>query len=433
MKKFTALVIVLLMTVGMCACEMPAGLEDLNLPPLPNIEELEAQEAEPTEEPTPEPEETPAPVLENQVLISTKRILTRDYDPAENEKLILTFSYDTPFVYIEGRDEAAAKINEYIAMLDETYYTGNDYGGGTAVGYNLMLEMAQDNYSYIVNSGAEGINYEFAASRSSGVERADSKVISLLFNDYVYSGGAHGEYGDTGYVFDAETGELLTLDRLSSDYDAFADYVVQYISELAENDESYAEGVSLEYTQAESYSDVLSPLLRDGSWYLDSDGLVIFSDLYELAPYAAGIAKFMIPYEQLRGLMDDKWFPVEYTGECDFSVVSAENVTDGTVVTVDRVTVDNDGEHFYLVADGNAYNVSIKSVEYSNGFYEIAQHWYCSFMQDSAVQIDTAVPEGMPNLMISYSDASGNYNLLITQSGEDGSIILADDSIEAVG
>ena len=42
-------------------------------------------------------------------------------------------------------------------------------------------------------------------------------MLTLLYNDYNDLGGAHGSYGYTGYSLDTQTGELLTLDKLSSD------------------------------------------------------------------------------------------------------------------------------------------------------------------------------------------------------------------------
>ena len=46
-------------------------------------------------------------------------------------------------------------------------------------------------------------------------ERGDTQVLTLLYNDYSDLGGAHGSYGYTGYSFDTQTGELLTLDKPS--------------------------------------------------------------------------------------------------------------------------------------------------------------------------------------------------------------------------
>jgi len=93
-----------------------------------------------------------------------------------------------------------------------------------------------------------------------------------------------------------------------------------------------------------------------------------------------------------------------------------------------------DGEQtLYLIANGKAHDVRLTSVEYSGAFYETAQLWSCSVMEKCAVQVSTWIPDGMPNLKLSYRTADGLQNLYLTQSGEDGSLILMDDSIEAIG
>jgi len=113
--------------------------------------------------------------------------------------------------------------------------------------------------------------------------------------------------------------------------------------------------------------------------------------------------------------------------------VAAENMTEGNTEIVDMVKLGEDGTTLYLLVNGTARDVRLTQVAYSGVFYETAQLWSRSIMHDCAVQISTVIPEGMPNLKISYRAADGLKHLYLTESGEDGSLILADDSIEAVG
>ena len=103
---------------------------------------------------------------------------------------------------------------------------------------------------------------------------------------------------------------------------------------------------------------------------------------------------------------------------------------------IDKVTVSEDGAEFRLFAKGTAYNVTIDSVAYINdGFYQTDSHWYCSYLSNTGVQIKTAIPEGMPDLMVRCVDAEGQaHSYLVTQSGEDGSILLLqEEHVDAVG
>ena len=95
--------------------------------------------------------------------------------------------------------------------------------------------------------------------------------------------------------------------------------------------------------------------------------------------------------------------------------------------------VSEDGQTVYFVADGRANDVRISRVDYLDGFYDTERLWYCSVMEDCALQIVTDIPEGMPELKLSYRDAAGEHELYLSQSGVDGSFIFVDGSIEAVG
>lgn len=428
MKKIMALILVLALAATMCACDELEKLQQVELPPLPT--------AEPSPEPetTPEPEETPEPSPEpaelgNRVIISIKNKTEIHNAPDNEAQRLLTFSYDTPQVHIEGNDAAAALINDHIALLDELYYTGTGVGDGV----NALLEMALDNYSYSAETGAE-VGLEFSSDRSVSVFRADSSAVSLVFTTMTYTGGAHGNYFDVGYVYDAQTGELLTLDKLTSDFDGFSDFVLEYMLTLAKEDETYA---SLDLI--EDLRSALAMLIREGSWYFDENGMVFFSDVYELASYAEGIIRFTIPYAELENVLDEKWLPNQRPdGEGNFDVSLQSDVSSGSVEIIDKMTADSEGLELCLKAVGTVYDVSISSVEYadySHKFFETANHWACSYMDDCAIQLVTLIPEGMPDLMISYTTADGlRHHSLISQSGVDGSIILIDaESVEAIG
>ena len=67
---------------------------------------------------------------DGQIIIAVENTQKQAYDPQDGTQLIPTFSYETPKIEILGRADAEKAINEYVAMLDETYVTGEDYGDG---------------------------------------------------------------------------------------------------------------------------------------------------------------------------------------------------------------------------------------------------------------------------------------------------------------
>ena len=428
MKKIFSLLLAGVMIIGLAGCEQ---LSNVELPPLPTVTP-ETAEQSPSPSPTVEPTEEPVQETAGTVTVNVKRTVQQDYDPQNGTELILSFSYDTPVVYIEGGEETAAAVNERIALMDEAYYTGNEYDGMQGTGYNNMLTMAEDNYRYVVETGAEGVPMELASDRSVSVPRIDSQVLTLLYNDYMYTGGAHGSYGYEGYCFDLSDGHLLTLEELSSDYEALSAFLVDYMVQMVESDEELAQRIDISLLpEGSGYAEILSPLLREGSWYFSSDGLVIFPDLYEISSYAAGIVEFVIPYDALTGYVDEKWIPVPVEGSGSIELIKAEDMVDGSTPIIDKLVVDQEGAEFYLVARGSISNVAVTEGDYADKFYPSSTLWSCSSMTEEALQTLCTLPEGMPEIQISYRDAEGQHQFYLS-IGEDGAPVLT-DTVEAVG
>ena len=367
----------------------------------------------------------------SRVIVTFQSYSEKVKDPATGEIDILNFAYVTPVVYLEGRDLAAARINEYMAMLDESFYTGNDYGAGTVGGFNYMLEIAEDNFTYIWENRLISATLEYSATRDVRVERADDKLLNLVFEYYEFTGGAHGSYTDRASVFDTTSGETLTLDKLTDDYDALVSFLVDKMLEQTENDERIAPDYIAEADRPEAFRS----LLGEGTWYFDNEGLVIFSNPYEIGPYAAGIIDFHVPYAELAGRIDKKWLPDERNESGIFSIYPLEE-KDENVVLLDRVVLDDNARELCLLAEGTVYDVALASVGYvGDGQFNLGMPvWHCSYMNDCALQLAIMIPDATPNLMLRYRTANGEmHNLLITESGEDGHPMLVDGTLAGEG
>ena len=441
MKRVLICLLAVLMLAQLCACGRLDRLKNVELPPPPQITERPTSETAPAEEQLAPaentPESTPAAqtddaALRQNVIVNFKKTEMLEYDPAEGEQLILTFSYVTPHVSIPGREAASAAINEYIARLDETYYTGNDYGDGSSDGYYGMLEQAEDNFTYVRETGAE-FPLEFACERGADVYRADGRVLSLSFNTYSYAGGAHGFYVTRSYVFDTETGEIVSFNSLSQDMAALRSHLLQRMKELVETDEYYHDAIG-SYVAAEDLEKSLAALLRDGSWYLTNDALVIFSDLYEISSYAAGIQSFRFPFEEIGSLLDSRWVASAKEGIGAFTIQDTGSVENGSVPILDMLSVDDGAAQICLRSGARAYDVRISRTGYAEeaGWFYLGETlWYCSCMENSGVQLAASIPDGYPNLALSYIGEGGElHRALISQSGENGSFILMEEGVK---
>lgn len=437
MKRILSFVLILL-CLSFCGCAAVDKIADVELPPVP------------TSQPAGEDNENGEVQINSNtetqhqhIIVNFDKTELQAYDPQQGEELILSFSYETPYIHIPANPAAEESINEYIAMLNESYYTGDDYGvtydSGCAPGYINMLTMAEDNYNYIMNStenlDSGYVSFELANHRSLSVQRCDERILSLRYYDYVNLGGVHGSYAYRAYNFDTQSGELITLEELSDDSEAFKAFLKAYMIESVDKDPELQQRMMgfVDVEGMPGVEEALSALVREGSWYFDDKGMLIVSDLYELGSYAAGTMEFYIPYNALKSYLKAEYIPVPVEQNASFAVVPVETMSESSKEIIDMLRLSDDGQAVYLVSEGEAYDVRLARVDYSDRFYETEQLWQCSSMDNCALQLITLIPEGMPELKISYKDAAGEHTLYLSQSGVDGSLILVDDGIEAVG
>ena len=449
MKKMLALLLALLMAFAVSGCA--ENLPTIEVPPLPEVTPTpqptlqvenptaEGTQADPTESPEDgtvgEPLSEEPPV---QIFVSNANQTRYDYDPEEGTELILSFSYDMPRVHSEDFAESCERINEALATVEELFYTGDSYEqNGRYMGYSALLEAAEDNYTYVRENADSELPLEFSDALTARVNRVDDKVLSVVYSQTVYMGGAHGSYGAEALNFDMATGERLSLDRLSSDFDAFADFLTQRMLTMIEEDVDgeYSGRVMEEYLYDQTLEEAIRGLLREGSWYFDNEGLVIFSNLEELGPYAAGMVYFRIPYADLADKIDSQWlFPGQRQGKGKLSVCELSELEGKETEIVDKLDVSEEGVALCLVVEGRIYDITISRVYYVDRFYESAQLWCASALSDCALQLEVVIPEGLPDLLIRYTTADGEqHGKLLSQSGLDGSFMLVDDDIQAVG
>lgn len=424
MKKTVSVILAVLMVTALSGCDRLDRLRDIELPEFPDTNAIEQPAETKAPEAVAETENEKEPAVK--IIARITKTEELHYDPADGSTLILDFSYETPFIDITGRDNAARVINEYIAMLDETYYTGNDYGDGSSSGLNMMLELATDNYTYAYETGAD-INLEMNSNRTVSVERADDTLLSLLYYTSAYTGDAHNSNSYRAYTFSTVNGALIKFDDLSTKPEKLREAVLSSVkAELDGNGET-----------ADISDDMLSGLFKNGFWYLSRGGVVVLPDFNEATDFAGEKKIIEIAYSELEGLIDEKYLPAQYEATGELSVITQSDFRDGSMEVVDKIIIGEHGTELFIAATGPVYDVRISVVsytDYSGKFYETQHLWNCSCMNDCALQLETEIPDGMPNLMISYYTADGQrVNRLLTQSDRDGSLILVDDNIAAVG
>lgn len=288
---------------------------------------------------------------------------TRDEIKADDGTVLLENSTSMPVVAIEGADDIAAKIN---ADIETHYNLSSD---------EETLEMAKSDYEASQADEDGGWFHGYAQSVTANVTRMDDKVLSLEITAYSDTGGAHGNYGVIGKNYDIKTGELISLEDLTGDYDAFHAAALDYIVNLTETP-TYQEKLF-----GPSKDDLDSALFEWGKWVFTQSGISFMSDPYVLGPYAAGEIYFRIPYEKAYDLglkeayrydgnfMEERY----YTSHYDTNTM--ETVIDGTPEY--SFDLNGDGTEEGIAFYGQIYSTesSDKSESEKYGLYIDGTNW----------------------------------------------------------
>lgn len=112
------------------------------------------------------------------------------------------------------------------------------------------------------------------------------EILSIKFNYYQYTGGAHRNPYSLSYNIDLATGENLKLiDFLEKNNLTPAEVEAFIKSEIKKDSDNYFQG---------DYG--FQSLEEDQYYYLEDGELVIYFQPYAVAPYSTGMPEFRIGY-----------------------------------------------------------------------------------------------------------------------------------------
>lgn len=185
----------------------------------------------------------------------------------DNKELCLTLVYRYP-VLKGANTDAISKINQQIAAQKDKWI----------IDQQPLVKEVKQREVFCSTYGNE-VNY--------GVTYNKNDMISLLFEGYLYAGGAHGMPYRMPQTFKLSTGKLLSLTEVTGlTKQQVMDKVKEKFNELYEkNPEAYWENAR-ELVEKLSYDEY--------SYYVEQDGVHIYFDPYFVAPYAAGFVEIVL-------------------------------------------------------------------------------------------------------------------------------------------
>lgn len=149
---------------------------------------------------------------------------------------------------------------------------------------NIIEASALENYNSLLKAGVEVTPFQAITKYNLHYLK---DYLSLIVTYYEYRGGAHGIYSVVPYNYNLKTGERLQIkDLFKEGYDYKSIINKEILAEISKNPDSY-------------FKDAFKSIKENTDFYLTKDGIVIYFQLYEIAPFAAGNPEFLIPYSKI--------------------------------------------------------------------------------------------------------------------------------------
>ncbi|MGG6432883.1 DUF3298 and DUF4163 domain-containing protein [Anoxybacillus sp. D401a] len=166
---------------------------------------------------------------------------------------------------------------------------------------DLKREVEKQARENMAISKKEGFPYRLHAAVSRfDVTYNEHGILSIPMTLYSYTGGAHGMTVKVPNNFDFHTGKSLQLSDLFKKGTKYKQVIIdEVIAQIKKENDLYFDNAIA----------VVQKMTNDQPYYITKDGIVVYYGLYEIAPYAAGIREFLIPFSILRPYMKIKLAP----------------------------------------------------------------------------------------------------------------------------
>ncbi len=153
-------------------------------------------------------------------------------------------------------------------------------------------------YRMAAETAGEAIKRGFPVMKFEAVDHFsvtynENCALSLYFDRYLYSGGAHGSTERSSDSWElSHYGSRIELAQLFPAHFPYESEITKsIISQIAQQIEQGA-------AFFEEYEQNVTDTFREENFYLTPEGLMIYFQQYDIAPYSSGLPQFLIPYQK---------------------------------------------------------------------------------------------------------------------------------------
>ncbi len=194
---------------------------------------------------------------------------------------VLSFSMRYPEVRLTNNRIAEQRINRRIHVQAVGFYR---YAADT------LYPQAVQFYKDALQNGFPFRPYEAVLHYE--VTYNEACHLSVYRDRYEYTGGAHGNTLRSSDTWDVRTGRNLPLAQFFAPGQDFRMLLIGQI--LAQADQNMQQNPNIYFPE---YRTLIARYFDAESYYLTPEGLVMYYQQYEIAPYATGIVTFTLAYE----------------------------------------------------------------------------------------------------------------------------------------
>lgn len=216
-------------------------------------------------------------------MVTVEDFLLEDTMYFENTP-VLSYTINYPQLKDGCNAEALKKINKYYVTRASVYE--NECRTNLFKESSMQLQYTKE-HGYPFLPDEVDIRYKVTFN--------EDCILSLYFDHYMFTGGAHGSTMRYSNTWNLNTGHLIRLKDFFEPGSDYKSYVRNRINEMISKQlESSVSHPDYFKNHEQNVSISFSP----DNFYLTPEGIVIYFQQYDIAPYSNGIIEFTISYEE---------------------------------------------------------------------------------------------------------------------------------------
>jgi len=191
-----------------------------------------------------------------------------------------------------GNDDVSKNINDVVFKTVRLTVAQEDNDSKT---YDELFAKFINQYEEFINDNPD-YTLGWEADIKGTVDFFNSEVVNIKLDSYTMTGGAHGNPFKTSLLFSPKDGKELHIQDIVKDTLSLTHIAEKKFRERF----NVPSDKNINSTGMMFLDDKFS---LPQSIFITKEGLLLYYNVYEIAPYADGPREFLIPYDEIKGNM----------------------------------------------------------------------------------------------------------------------------------